>query len=441
MSCAHASMRFALSGCALVDARQETASAGQKRSYECVTCPERHEVHLVTAKAARYHEPAWFRHNGDIGQHSGGGPGGGGSGGGGESEQHWHAKFLLQSKVGSYQFVTACCRSCPVLKVYGPSSTCTVRVEESDPVAGYRYDAMVVENGFTTVLEVFHTHRTNSVKRKHVRDRGWVFAEFEAIDVIDKLERAKDIVTLKNLEPRPYLCQRCRNHQIRREAHEAWSRELQAEIRVWAALEAQLEAYNLHIIELVARRKREVYEAWSSELETEINVWAAWEAQLEAYNLRILELAERMVWLEPLWQMMACTGPRVAEIDPHGLAMIHDMDAVISVEYEWEQHHHRAGLRKYRHILWTREEEQRIQHNAQIKRGAFCRAEEKLQTNQAPRRRDPYIKGESIKCPECGWWVQRQGCNLIQEKSCARDWFAVKRFHYRQTDIWVHAAQ
>ena len=394
-------MRFAFVDGKLVDARRESG-VGRKRRYECVKCPNKHEVHLVNAKAARYNEPAWFRHNGDIGKHGNNGAGGNHNncGSGGESAIHWHAKFLLQSKVGSYLFVTADCEDCNTHKIYLPPSSCTVKVEESDVDAGYRYDAMLIDGTFTTVLEVFHTHQTSPEKQKHVRDRGWTFAEFRAEDIIRELDVIQDMntpVMLDNLRARFFVCQRCQR----------------------------------------ARDIRKQYEAWHDGLRVEINVWSWWESQLEAYNLRIIELAKRMPWLIPFWQMMACTGPRVAEIDSHGLAMIHDMDRTLSIEMTWEECHRKEGINTYNRLVRQLKGGRRLMTMQELRRVGRLKAVEHAELKQAPREREQYVKGEMTKCPECKWWVNKLNCGLVHAEYCGRNWFEEARHLKWQNSIWV----
>jgi|SaaInlV_125m_DNA_1040241.scaffolds.fasta_scaffold09171_4 hypothetical protein len=209
------SMRYAIYADKLVDAREEVSSS--PRLYHCVLCAEPHEVTLVKAKDKRYFEPAWFRHKADnFTPHSHG-----------ESNIHFKAKYLLQSKKGQYFFDVFRCNTCPNMTRVVTNEG-EVKIEKQ--VGVYRCDAIlygailqqrifarnenmcVKENQTDAVLEVYHTHKTEDDKKSSLRDRGMIFAEFEAKHVIDKLSTISshsNLVQLQNIACQHQKCDVC----------------------------------------------------------------------------------------------------------------------------------------------------------------------------------------------------------------------------------------
>ena len=193
-------IRFARYGDKIVDAFEEV-KLGKRKRYDCIICKEQHPVHLVQANHIRYHRPGWFAHNGDTGSHGGGdNTDAHGHGGVGESETHMHAKFLLQKHVGRYFFCQKRCPRCFVGEhVY--TSACTVKIEENDQTAAYRYDAMLHDSaGAVAVMEVWHKSETKKRKIAHVRVRGLKYAEFDASEVIKALEKIEKLPPHQNVE-------------------------------------------------------------------------------------------------------------------------------------------------------------------------------------------------------------------------------------------------
>lgn len=194
MSCS--AKRFALCGDDIVDAHALVALGRTNGVFRCVGCTTSHRVILRSTKHKRYRVPGFFSHlTENTCAHVGG-----------ESEEHLHAKFLLKAKKGRYYFNTMKCSTC---RNEDRVLTGSARVLIEQRVGDFRCDAImhdarvhqcvvsdkrlaVLEKQAPAVaLEVWHTHETEHAKRIDLVQRGMLFAEFRAADVIAKLDGIK----------------------------------------------------------------------------------------------------------------------------------------------------------------------------------------------------------------------------------------------------------
>lgn len=220
---AQADMRFAWCYDKLVDAYEEVKLDHKRETYKCTRCPDRHDVTLVVPKHERYKVPAWFRHRCskiDLEQRCNGV---GHGGGGGESDTHWHAKYLLQSRKGRYSFEVEYCTGCHQLGTIKPAENSdSVHVSIEETVGPYRIDAVLhnvipasiksaseVQSNTKTAMEVFNSNPVPIEKREYLYEQGFDFAEFDASDVIKKLENLPQdapVIKLQNLHIRRRFC-------------------------------------------------------------------------------------------------------------------------------------------------------------------------------------------------------------------------------------------
>lgn len=208
-----ADMRFAWCSDKLVDAYEEKKIDHKRETYKCTRCPDRHDVKLVVPKHERYKVPAWFRHCcsriDSLQRCNGVGHGGGG---GGESDIHWHAKYLLQSHKGRYYFEVEECIGCKNVVTIKPEPNIdSVNVCIEEKAGPYRIDAVlhdVIANRKQNTKVAMEICKSNPVpieKRQYLYEQGFDFAEFDAIDVIKKLENLPQdapAIKLKNLHIR-----------------------------------------------------------------------------------------------------------------------------------------------------------------------------------------------------------------------------------------------
>ena len=311
-------MRFARANNKIVDAFEEV-KLGKRKLYDCALCDHSHSVHLVQAQHKRYCNPAWFAHNGDTGQSGGANTvAHAHSGSGGESEIHLHAKFLLQKYVGRYFFTHTECITCGKLDTI-QTQNCIVHLEENDPTAAYRYDAMLHDRlGALAVMEVWYTHKTSLEKRKHVRSRKLAYAEFDAEHVIQKLDKlhtqyAIEPVQLDNLRVRTIECDMC-------VCVEAWKNELERVKWHEKYLAHGFAIYSQNIIDTI-RREQEITN----------------KRLLDQQVMLKKQKQKRMAWLKRLWPMMACNSGRITLQHDSDLNRIHLLGAMQCDEMEYNQ--------------------------------------------------------------------------------------------------------
>ena len=177
-----ADMRFAWCSDKLVDAYEEKKLDHKRETYKCTRCPVRHDVTLVVPKHERYKVPAWFRHRCskiDLEQRCNGV---GHGGGGGESDTHWHAKYLLQSRKGRYSFEVEYCTGCHNLVTIKPEQNVdSMHVSIEETVGPYRIDAVLhnvipastnsaseVKENTKIAMEVFNSNPVPIEKREYL---------------------------------------------------------------------------------------------------------------------------------------------------------------------------------------------------------------------------------------------------------------------------------
>lgn len=347
-------MRFAWQRDRVVDAHMVSESNDPTSSepYECTTCSQRHKVVLCKASHHRYNVPAWFRHESDnYGPRNT-------ENACNESDTHWHAKYLLQSRAGRYYFDIMDCDTCKnFTRVF--TKNCDVTVEKS--IDQYRCDAVLNEAmtqrfHFTNkrryaiqsirkdvVMEVYHKHATGWEKQYYLKSLNYKFAEFKAQDIIDKLESpTENFVKLENLNPET-VCDVCMMF-------------------------------------------------WAHDMHTAIDYVEYWETQYECYGFMVYT----RLWKERQLRL------RKAILDFRTIYNWHDWHEIITYE---------TYLNNESYHFYLKLHEQRRQINKKrLLRSAFDDARERDEFNQfTPRKKPKWEHGEMFKCVECDSWERKDG--------------------------------